>query len=123
MKRLLLGLFLIVLSSSVLLISDWNQRKTVDLTAGRRWKIQLVEFNNVLDVEESEEGILAGLRSRLTEGRDFELKIGNAQGDMATLTSVVDDALAGGADMIINRSTPTLQVALRREQRVQVVFT
>ena len=123
MKRLLLGLFLIVLSSSVLLISDWNQRKTVDLTAGRKWKIQLVEFNNVLDVEESEEGIVAGLRSRLTEGRDFEIKIGNAQGDMATLTSVVDSALAEGADMLVTMSTPTLQVALRRAQRIPVVFT
>jgi ABC-type uncharacterized transport system substrate-binding protein len=122
-KRLLLGLFLIVLSSSVLLISDWNQRKTVDLTAGRKWKIQLVEFNNVLDVEESEEGIVAGLRSRLTEGRDFEIKIGNAQGDMATLTSVVDSALAEGADMLVTMSTPTLQVALRRAQRIPVVFT
>jgi len=62
-KRLSLGLCLIALSSSVLLISDWNQRKTPDLIVGRKWKIQLVEFNNVLDVEESEEGILAGLRS------------------------------------------------------------
>jgi hypothetical protein len=82
-KRLSLGLLLIVLSSSVLLISDWNQRQTADRTVGRKWNIQLVEFNNVLDVEESEEGILAGLRSQLVEGRDFEVKIGNAQGDMA----------------------------------------
>ena len=63
MKRLSLGLFLIALSCSVLLISDWHQRKTADPTVSRKWKIQLVEFNNVLDVEESEEGILAGLRS------------------------------------------------------------
>ena len=84
MKRLSLGLFLIVLSSSVLLISDWNQRKTADLTVGKKWKIRLVEFNNVLDVEETQEGVLVGLRSQLVEGRDFEVKIGNAQGDMAS---------------------------------------
>lgn len=123
MKRLSLGLLLIALSSSVLLISDWNQRKTASLTVGKKWKIQLVEFNNVLDVEESEEGVLAGLRSQLTEGQDFEVTIGNAQGDMATLTSVVDSALARGADMLITMSTPTLQVALRKAQRTPVVFT
>jgi ABC-type uncharacterized transport system substrate-binding protein len=122
-KRLSLGLLLIALSASVLLISDWNQRKTPELTGGRKWKIHLVEFNNVLDVEESEEGVLAGLRSQLVEGRDFEVKIGNAQGDMATLTSLVDSALSDGADMLITMSTPTLQVALRRAQRVPVVFT
>jgi len=118
-----LGLVLIGLSAAVLLISDWNQRKTADLTGGRKWKIQLVEFNNVLDVEESEEGVLAGLRSQLVEGRDFEIKIGNAQGDMATLTSLVDAALSDGAEMLITMSTPTLQVALRRARRVPVVFT
>jgi len=122
-KRLSLGLVLIALSSSVLLLSDWNQRKSRDLTVGKKWKIGLVEFNNVLDVEESEEGVLAGLRSELVEGRDFEVNIGNAQGDMATLTSVVDAALADGADMLITMSTPTLQVALRRAQNVPVVFT
>jgi putative tryptophan/tyrosine transport system substrate-binding protein len=82
-----------------------------------------VEFNNVLDVEETEDGILARLRSQLVKGRDFEVKIGNAQGDMATLTSLVDSALADRADMLITMSTPTLQVALRRAQRIPVVFT
>jgi hypothetical protein len=67
---------LIAFSSSVLLISDRNQRHTANLAVGRKWEIQLVEFNNVLDVEESEEGVLAGLRSQLVEGRNPEL-IGN----------------------------------------------
>src|SRR5204863_6305141 len=89
----------------------------------KKWKIYLVELNNVLDVEESEQGILEGLRSELTEGQDFAVKIGNAQGDMATLTGVIDAALSDGADMLITMSTPTLQVALQRAQKVPVVFT
>jgi ABC-type uncharacterized transport system substrate-binding protein len=125
MRRLSPGLTLIALASAVLLISDWNGRAQAEGThdPGRIWKIHLVEFNNVLDVEESEEGVLEGLRSQLVEGRDFEVKIGNAQGDMATLPSVVDAALAGGAQMLITMSTPTLQVALRRARKVPVVFT
>ena len=127
MKRLSLGLILIALASSVLLISDLAQRKTGSVLArdraNKKWRIYLVELNNVLDVEESEQGILDGLRSQLVEGRDFEVKIGNAQGDMATLTGVIDAALSDGADMLITMSTPTLQVALQRAQRVPVVFT
>jgi ABC-type uncharacterized transport system substrate-binding protein len=42
---------------------------------------------------------------------------------MATLTSLVDSALSDGAEMLITMSTPTLQVALRRAQRIPVVFT
>ncbi len=119
MRRLSLGLILIALASAALLVSDWTQRKT----GPRKWKVYLVEFNNVLDVEESEQGILEGLRSQLVEGRDFEVKIGNAQGDMATLTGVVEAALSDGADMLITMSTPTLQVALQRVKKVPVVFT
>jgi ABC-type uncharacterized transport system substrate-binding protein len=125
MRRLSLGLTLIALASAVLLISDWNGRAQAESTRGlgRKWKIHLIEFNNVLDVEESEEGVLEGLRSQLVEGRDFEVRIGNAQGDMPTLPSVVDAALADGARMLITVSTPTLQVALRRARNVPVVFT
>jgi hypothetical protein len=102
-KRLSLGLCLIALSSSVLLISDWNQRKTADPHAGRKWKIQLVEFNNVLDVEESEEGVLDGLRSQLVEGRDFEIKIGNAQGDMASVRTVGTLFVPAEVNMVVNK--------------------
>jgi len=35
-----------------------------------------------------------GLReSGLVEGRDYELKVGNAQGDMPTLNTLIDAAL------------------------------
>jgi ABC-type uncharacterized transport system substrate-binding protein len=122
-RRLALGLTLIALASTVLLVSDGRQRKVTPDSAVRKWKIRLIEFNNVLDVEESEQGVLDGLKSQLVEGRDFEVKIGNAQGDMATLTGVVDAAIADGADMLITMSTPTLQVALQRARNIPVVFT
>jgi len=128
-RRFSLGLTLIVLAAAVLLISDLGQRKGIRDSvaaanvAGKKWKIHIVEFNNVLDVEESEQGVLAGLRSQLTEGRDFEVKIGNAQGDMATVTSVIDAAMSDGADMLITMSTPTLQVALQRARTIPVIFT
>ncbi len=90
----------------------------------KKWKLHFIQFNNVLDVEESEEGVRAGLKeAKLAEGRDYEIKVRNAQGDMATVNGLVDAALAEGADMLITFSTPTLQAAVQRTDRIPVVFT
>lgn len=91
----------------------------------RKWKIHLVELNNVVDVEEAEHGILDGLKEAgLAEGTDFEMKIRNAQGDMATLNGLVDAALSEGAELLMTLSTPTLQAAMNRSQgRVPIVYT
>jgi ABC-type uncharacterized transport system substrate-binding protein len=88
------------------------------------WKVHLIELNNVLDVEETEQGVMEGLgQANLTAGRDYEIAISNAQGDMATVNGLVDSALSQGADLLITLSTPTLQAALQRAQRVPIVFT
>jgi len=79
----------------------------------------------VLDVEETEQGIFKGLEdAKLIKGQHYDIKVRNAQGDMATLNGLVDAAVADGADMLITLSTPTLQAAIQRSQgKVPVVFT
>ena len=91
----------------------------------KKWNIQLVELNNVLDVEETEHGILTGLEDqKLVRGKDFDLTIRNAQGDMATLNGLVDAAVGAGADLLMTLSTPTLQAAIQRSRgKVPIVFT
>ena len=126
LRKLLFGIVLILLASAVLLLSDWNRRRGGATAAGvnRKWVVNLLEFNNVADVEESEKGIVDGLREGgLVRGRDFELTIRNAQGDMATLNTLVDAALTDRADLLMTLSTPTLQVALRKAPRLPIVFT
>ena len=46
----------------------------------------------------------------------------NAQGDMATVSGLVDAAVGDDADLLITFSTPTLQAALQRAKRLPVVF-
>ena len=136
MKRLGLGLALILLTSSILLLSDISRRKTSEsrgvpsaTTQNRqllhpRWKIYFVQFNDVLDVEQSDEGVRAGLREGgLVEGRDYVIKTLNAQGDMATVSALIDAAVTDNADLIVTFSTPTLQAAIRRAPATPVVFT
>ena len=87
------------------------------------WKIYFVQYNDVIDVKEAERGVLEGFReSGLVNGRDYEIKILNAQGDMATVSALIDAAVTGGADLLVTFSTPTLQAALRRAQNVPVVY-
>jgi ABC-type uncharacterized transport system substrate-binding protein len=90
----------------------------------KKWNVNLVEYNNVSDVEEAEHGVLTGLREAgLVEGRDYEITIRNAQGEMGTVNSLIDASITAGADMLITLSTPTLQVALQRARTLPIVFT
>jgi ABC-type uncharacterized transport system substrate-binding protein len=90
----------------------------------RKWKVNLIELVQTLDLEEAEKGVLDGLKeSGLVEGRDFEKTIRNAQGDMATLPGLVDAALGDGAELLITFSTPTLQAAMQRARRLPIVFS
>jgi ABC-type uncharacterized transport system substrate-binding protein len=90
----------------------------------RRWKIDLLQYVEVADSEDAHRGIVDGFREAgLLDGRDFELEVRTAQGDMATLASMVDAALTEGTDMLMTLSTPTLQTAIARGRGKPIVFT
>jgi ABC-type uncharacterized transport system substrate-binding protein len=90
----------------------------------KKWRIRILEYVNIPDVEEAEKGVLDAIReSGLVLDRDYEYRVSNAQGDMATLNSMVDAAVSEQADLVITLSTPTLQAAMRRAQSQPVVFT
>lgn len=126
LRRVALGVAIVAAASVILLLSDLQHRERAArnaLTKKRTWKIYFVQYNDVIDVKDAESGVLDGLRqSGLENGRDYEVKILNAQGDMATVSALIDTATTGGADMLITFSTPTLQAALRRAQNVPVVY-
>lgn len=91
---------------------------------GKTWKVEFVQYNQVADVEESEEGVMIGLKEAgLVQNRDYSLIVRNAQGDMATVSALVDAAVGDGADLIVTFSTPTLQAAMQRASKLPVVFT
>ena len=87
-------------------------------------KLELIEYIETPNVEINREGLLAGFeKAGLKRGRDFDLRVSNASGDMATLNTMVDSALADGADILLTSTTPALQAALRRANSVRIVFT
>ena len=89
----------------------------------KKWKLNLVMLMKVAETEEAEKGVIDGLKEAgLVEGRDFERITRDAQGDMATVSGLIDTALVGGADMLITFSTPTLQAALKKTKTTPIVF-
>jgi ABC-type uncharacterized transport system substrate-binding protein len=123
-RRLFPGVFLIGAISSVLLLSDRDRRQGAGAEGWHKKSIYFIQLNNVSDVEEAERGVRDSIRSLgLAEHRDYEINVLNAQGDMASLGSLIDAAVSGNADLIITFSTPTLQAALRRAGTKPVVFT
>lgn len=125
LRRIALGFAVVAAASVILLLSDLQHRERAAhrAAATHKWKLYFVQYNDVIDVKDAERGVLDGLReSGLEDGRDYEAKILNAQGDMATVSALIDASVTGGADMLITFSTPTLQAALRRAENIPVVY-
>jgi ABC-type uncharacterized transport system substrate-binding protein len=91
---------------------------------GRRFKVDLLQYVEVQDAEDAQRGIVDGFaKAGLVEGRDYDLEERNAQGDMPTLSALVDAALTEGTDLLMTLSTPTLQAAIARGRGKPIVFT
>ncbi len=89
----------------------------------KKWKIHLIELVNAPAIEEARNGVLAGLREAgLAEGRDYEIRVQNAQGDMPTLSSLIDAAVTAQVDMVYTISTPALQAAMNKVRDRPVLF-
>ena len=90
----------------------------------RLWKTRLVLYLETPPAEEAVAGIHEGLTAAgLAEGRDYTLTTASAQGDMATLSSIMDGVTSDGTDLLVTLSTPTLQTALQKVKRLPIVFT
>ena len=95
---------------------------TASLT--RKKVVDLIEYVDTPNAELARAGVMEGLaKSGLVLGTDFELRRRVAQGDMATLSSIIDTTLTQGTDLMIAISTPTLQTALARGRSTPIVFT
>ena len=122
-----------ILESAAIVIDEKGQRTEKARTppAGpqpaaalpKKWRIHLVELVNTPAIDDTEQGIRKGLKEAgLVEGRDYELKVGNAQGDLPTLNTLIDAALTEQADMVYTITTPALQAAMQKVQDRPLLF-
>lgn len=87
--------------------------------------LRLVLYSETEFAERCRDGLIDGIKKAgFEEGTDYNLKIFNAQGDMSTLSSIMNTVKADRADLLMVVSTPTLQAALRQAgAETKIVFT
>jgi putative ABC transport system substrate-binding protein len=91
--------------------------------AGGKPLVAIIRAADWMGREWSEDAIKFGLReSDMEPGRDYEIKISSAQGDLATLPSLIDAAIDAKAKVIVALQDATLQAAMQRAKSVPIVF-
>src|SRR5262245_31388382 len=82
LKRISLGLSLIVLASSLLLLSDWSQRRP---SAKRLLRLAVLQHSSQTILDEGVRGMIAGLAEHgFVDGKNISLVRYNAENDVAT---------------------------------------
>lgn len=87
-------------------------------------KIAMVQYNDSPLSELSPQGILKGLAlAGLEEGKDFEMKVYNAQGDISTMNLIFDAVINYKPRLVFVTSTPTLQMAVKKIKDTPLIFS
>jgi ABC-type uncharacterized transport system substrate-binding protein len=128
LKRLILGLALIVLFSLILLISDLGHRKTASASkaggGGRRFKAAIVYYAHSVTNDYCVNGLLDGLKaSGFEEGNNLEIVRADAQGEMINIPAILQNYDNSDVDLIMTISTPCLAGACNTVKHKKVVFT
>jgi len=85
--------------------------------------IAVVRAADWMGSEWSEDAIKVGLReSDMEPGRDYQLKLTSAQGDLTALPNLIDAAVDAKAKVIVTLQDATLQVAVQRVKSIPIVF-
>ena len=106
-KRLALGVSLIVVTSAILLLSDRSHRVGAAHTVLR---LAIMQHANTTVLEDGIRGTIDALASRgYRDGERISIDRFNAQGDMPTGIAIARQVMAGGYDLVITSSTPSMQ--------------
>jgi len=125
LKRLTLGLGLIAVFSAILLLSDLAHRNTASASAsGRVFKTAIVYFAPDIGTDMCVQGLIDGLKaSGFEEGKNLQLHITSAQGEMINIPAILQNHDNSDVDLIMTISTPCLAGACNRVKHKPVVFT
>ena len=119
LRRLGLGLFLILAISGILLVTDSGNRKAARGTVP---KIGVLQFASTAALEESMEGFLAEMaRSGFKDGVNVSIQTYNAQGDLATNTSIAQELVSGKFSHVYTVSTNSLQAVAMANRAGKVI--
>jgi ABC-type uncharacterized transport system substrate-binding protein len=85
--------------------------------------VTLIRAADWMGSEWNEDAIVLGLREAdMEKGRDYDLKVSSAQGDLATLPSLLDAAVDAKSQVIVALQDATLEVAVHRVKTIPIIF-
>jgi ABC-type uncharacterized transport system substrate-binding protein len=120
-KRLSLGLLLILFASSVLLVSDWSRR-----TGARNHipRVAILKHASTKVLDDAVRGMIDGLaREGFVEGKTIIYQQYNSEGDISVSNSIAREMVSGNFDLFLTSSTISMQTlanANRGHRTVQV---
>lgn len=107
LKRLAGGFIFIALASSVLLLSDWNQRKK---DAGRMPRVAVLQHASMELLDEAVQGMLDALTDGgYRHGQNIVLTRFNAENDLPTDNAIAKEITDGKFDLVLTASTLSTQ--------------
>src|ERR1051325_1631192 len=121
-KRLSLGIFLIALTSSILLVGDWHRRKP---TAGRIPQVAVLIYASQPVLLEGAQGMIEGLAANgFIDKQSIAVTQYNAEGDLATVNSIAKQITDSHFDMALTMGTPAMQAVANanKDGKVTHVF-
>jgi len=119
LKRLSLSIFLIILASSVLLISDLNQRQK---KRSEIPNIAILQYSSHTFLDDGVEGIMDGLKEKgFEDGRNINIRHFNSEGDLPTTNTIAKEITSGKYDYALTVSTPALQAVANANKQGKVV--
>src|SRR5213596_3888106 len=120
-KRLLLGLVLIVSASVALLLSDLGRRTAV---ARSMPHIGLLQHASTMLLDEGTRGAIDGLAEKgFVDGKTIAINMFNAQGDISVGNSIAKEMVNSRYDLLLTMSTLSLQAvanANRGDKTIQM---
>jgi putative ABC transport system substrate-binding protein len=116
---------LIALFSAILLLSDLSHRNAASAAGkGRIYKAAIVYFAPDIGTDMCVKGLIDGLKaSGFEEGKNLEVRITSAQGEMINIPAILQNHDNSDVDLIMTITTPCLAGACNRVKHKPVVFT
>jgi ABC-type uncharacterized transport system substrate-binding protein len=121
-RRLSLGMILIAAASSVLLLSDWNQRQSGPRAMPR---VAIFQHASQSALDEGIEGMIASLAAHgFRDGETMSLQRFNAENDLPTANAIARQLTSGEYDLVLTSSTLSMQTVANANQagRTRHVF-
>src|SRR5947208_4839696 len=122
LRKLSLGMGLIVAAGVVLLLSDPVAKPATGRTI---LKVALANFSSTVTLEEGQRGLLDGLAEEgFIDGQNIKVTRFNAETDRATAMAIAKDVVSRDFDLILTVSTAMLQAVANanKETRRTHVF-